>query len=587
MVAMAEPWRHPETGTYYLRRQIPKPLREEFGGRQLWKRSLDTKDAAEARRVFAALNAELERRFEAARVAIEERAAGTKLTLPQAQAALARASALHRGSRFDRLPVLSNVFWAEEAGAARMGGARISILPDPTPANLATMDPNHLPGDVWLRIVRTRTRKDILFMAEHMVLWIHGDLRGEGGFGDLHRSEDNDWLLTEVVTSAIESEQADLRLLISSPHRPTGTRLRPRMTLGELVDEWKNKTPAPGSQGAHETSTTVADFIDYVGDLPVSQINGDHLYNFRDAVASLPNAMPHALRALTFNARLKACRDLEGPRVAPASVKRRIGHLQALITHAFNQRWIEANTGSGIRIEGYSKNTKNRRPFLDDELARLFSCDLFLKPTGWLETRNTVGDMTLAWMFLLGLTNGARIEEIGQTELANVKRDGGVLYLDLGADAVVKNENSRRMIPLHDVIIELGFETYVDALRSAGETRLFPDLKPNMFDKLCKEASRVANRLIDKVVSDDPRLAFHSLRHNFKDFARDATIEKYILDQIMGHAGVTTGDKYGVGARLKTLKRELDRISFDMLEGSGIKAAFVALDWTKALERRR
>ena len=55
MVAMAEPWRHPETGMYYLRRQIPKPLRDEFGGGQLWKRSLQTKDPVEARRTFTRL----------------------------------------------------------------------------------------------------------------------------------------------------------------------------------------------------------------------------------------------------------------------------------------------------------------------------------------------------------------------------------------------------------------------------------------------------------------------------------------------------------------------------------------------------
>ena len=105
MVAMAEPWRHPDTGTYYLRRQIPKPLREESGGRQLWKRSLETKDAGVARRAFAAANAELEARFEAARAAIEERVLGTRLTAAQADAAVARASALHRGSRLDRFPL--------------------------------------------------------------------------------------------------------------------------------------------------------------------------------------------------------------------------------------------------------------------------------------------------------------------------------------------------------------------------------------------------------------------------------------------------------------------------------------------------
>jgi hypothetical protein len=473
MVAMAEPWRHPETGTYYLRRQIPKALRAEFGGRQLWKRSLDTKDPGEARRNFTALNAELEVLFATARTAIAERAAGSRLTAAQADAAVARASSLHRGSRLDRFPVLSNIFWSEEAAVALVGG-RVVVFQDSSSAGFAAMDPALLPGDVWMRVVRTRPRKDVLFMAEHMLLWIHGTFRSEGGFGDLVRNEANDWTLVEAITAAVEREQADLRFLIASPLRPAGTRLRPDMTLGELLAEWRTKTPAPGAQGAHETGTTVVDFIDFAGDLPVSRIEGDHIYNFRDAVASLPKAMPHAVRALSFTSRLAACRTIEDPRVAPASVKRRVGHLQALLTHAHKQRWIATNTGSAIPIEGYSKDAGGRRPFLDDELTRLFASDLFLRPATWSDRRGSVGDQTLAWLFLVGLTNGARIEEIGQTELANVKRDSGVLYLDLGVDAVVKNETSRRMIPLHEHVIGLGFEEYVAALTKAGETRLFP-----------------------------------------------------------------------------------------------------------------
>lgn len=273
--------------------------------------------------------------------------------------------------------------------------------------------------------------------------------------------------------------------------------------------------------------------------------------------------------------------DGNGQKVAPASVKRRVGQLQALLTHAFSQRWIEANTGAGIRIEGYFKNTGTKRPFLDDELGRLFASDLFVKPERWSSSRETVSDRTLAWLFLLGLTNGARIEEIGQTELANVKTDGGVRYLDLGADARVKNETSRRMIPLHGQVLQFGFDDYVAALHEAGETRLFPELKPNKFDKLCQAASRVANRVVDRIVGDDPRVSFHNLRHNFKDLARDATIEKYILNQVMGHAGFTAGDRYGIGARLKTLSGELDRVTFDMIEWEPIIRAFGGVDWAK------
>lgn len=106
----------------------------------------------------------------------------------------------------------------------------------------------------------------------------------------------------DAITDAVEREQAELRKLLRSPLRHAATRLRPDMRLGGLFEAWKTKTPAPGAQGAHEASTTVADFIDYAGDIPVSRITGDHLYNFRDAVASLPKAMPRADRDLSLPA---------------------------------------------------------------------------------------------------------------------------------------------------------------------------------------------------------------------------------------------------------------------------------------------
>lgn len=469
-----------------------------------------------------------------------------------------------------------------------LGGVQIAMVMtfiDREPTE--DIDITVLPGDVWLRLVRTRSRDDALRMAEHMIHWVHGGFRKEGPYGDIRRSPENDWHVMNAVTDAVAREQAALRLLFGNPVRSVPTRLRPDMKLGELLDTWKTKTPAPGAQGAHETATTVADFIDYFGNLSVSRITGDHLYNFRDAVAGLPKAMPRLDRGLSFNARLAKYQGHDAIKVAPASIKRRVGHIQALLTYAFSKRWIEHNTGSGIPIEGYAKNMGGRRPFLDDELALLFASPLFLKPDTWSFARDTVSDKTLAWLFLLGLTNGARIEEIGQTELVNVKTDGCVRYLDLGSDAKVKNEGSRRMIPLHRAIIDLGFDDYVAALRKAGHTRLFPELRANKFEKLCQAASQVANRVIDRTVSDDPRLAFHSLRHNFKDLARDVPIEKYIMDQIMGHAGVTTGDGYGIGARLKTLSRELNRITFDMIDWTAIRAAFGLIDWDDVVGKTR
>lgn len=52
MVHMATPWKHPRTGAYYLRRQIPEDIRPFFGGSREFKRSLKTKAAIGGGRTF-------------------------------------------------------------------------------------------------------------------------------------------------------------------------------------------------------------------------------------------------------------------------------------------------------------------------------------------------------------------------------------------------------------------------------------------------------------------------------------------------------------------------------------------------------
>ena len=178
----------------------------------------------------------------------------------------------------------------------------------------------------------------------------------------------------------------------------------------------------------------------------------DGSYDFRDAVASLPRAMSKGDRASAIAARLAQHHDHDTAKVSPASVKKRIGFLQAMIGMAAKQRWIDINPATGVEIENYSKTVRNRRPFRDDELRFLFAAPLFTDPTTWDFSRSTVSDATLVWAFLLGLTSGARLEEIGQTLLVNIKTDGAVCYLDLGVDAQVETETSSRTLPIHRLV---------------------------------------------------------------------------------------------------------------------------------------
>lgn len=71
MALMATSWKHPSTGVYYLRRQIPEKLRPAFDGKALWKVSLGTKNGSDATVLLLQANAALEQRFEQARTRLK------------------------------------------------------------------------------------------------------------------------------------------------------------------------------------------------------------------------------------------------------------------------------------------------------------------------------------------------------------------------------------------------------------------------------------------------------------------------------------------------------------------------------------
>jgi hypothetical protein len=89
----------------------------------------------------------------------------------------------------------------------------------------------------------------------------------------------------------------------------------------------------------------------------------------------------------------------------------------------------------------------------------------------------------------------------------------------------------------------------------------------------------MANRLIDKTVSRDRRLVFHSARHGFKDLATEARIRTRTVDQLCGHVPTSVGGNYGSGVRLRVLHEELHRIDWSFVDWASLAAVVASWDW--------
>lgn len=260
--------------------------------------------------------------------------------------------------------------------------------------------------------------------------------------------------LADALCSAQVREQ--VAVLPSARRRENSSRLQPDMKLDALKTIWiAARDPTLKAQAA--TNTAVRYFKSYIGDVGIGEITPNDLFEFRDAVAVLPKSTLRVRRMMEFVDIHALYADRSGvDRISPQSIKKYLGVVQALLGFAFQERFIAANTGAGIKVEGYTKKSKRLHLPRTNSLSCLRpSCSPLRGPI-WL-SKSKVSDPTLRWLFLLGLCTGARIEELGQILLADIKSELGVPYIDV-TDYVmdeieerkrVKTDGSIRVIPLH------------------------------------------------------------------------------------------------------------------------------------------
>jgi integrase len=122
------------------------------------------------------------------------------------------------------------------------------------------------------------------------------------------------------------------------------------------------------------------------------------------------------------------------------------------------------------------------------------------------------------WGALIGLYTGARVSEVGQLALddfAEVDEVPCLTITDDGEGQSIKNEASRRTIPIHSDLLKLGLMERVEKLRKAGEKRLFPKVKVGAVNGAGNWLSKAFTRHIEAVGIEQPakgKYGFHSLR---------------------------------------------------------------------------
>jgi integrase len=281
-----------------------------------------------------------------------------------------------------------------------------------------------------------------------------------------------------------------------------------------------------------------------LADPPIAALDHERMRRCKDRLSRLPANMNKlaACRGRTIDEILALGLAPQSPR----NVVKKWGRFQAFLGWAVAQGYLATNVAQGKkprlarshRGAGYDK-------FTDADLAALFETD-FYRQARYREPFQY-------WLPVLGLYTGARLEELAQLHLADIRQDAAseAWYLDITEESSasatpgspakrLKTVSSMRACPLHRAVLEAGFLEFVAALRARGESRLFPELP---LDATGRHSPRASEWFTDYrracgvgAAAGRSRKVFHSFRHTMNATLQREGVAQELREALTGHA---------------------------------------------------
>lgn len=330
-------------------------------------------------------------------------------------------------------------------------------------------------------------------------------------------------------------------------------------TLSDLLPLFHSERKSrPATQ--KEQDVAVRMFEEFLGRAkPINAITDHDVVTYKFALAETPSNYTKRFPGMTIRQAIDAnkARKAPFPLLASKTINEKwLAHLRALFGWAVANRIIKENPVAGIRVNEIARDDVARRPFSADDLRRIFA---------FLETGTPAVSTSEKWAMLIALHTGCRAAEIAQIRLDRIVEDRGVLVFDM-TEVEAKNRQSRRLVPVHQRLLDQGLKAYAEGLKKRGEKRLLPEWMPAKSGKYADTLPRWFNRtFLPSVGLTSERQSFHSFRHTLKTELARIGVPRDLSDAITGHGedrSRNSGSVYIHDAPLEAMRDALNRVRF-------------------------
>lgn len=344
----------------------------------------------------------------------------------------------------------------------------------------------------------------------------------------------------------------------------------------------------------HDNKLALRLFVELIGDLPLSEItreraklfarllrqipknNGKGIYTVPD-VSFTSNGKPHhATKSMPIRQAIELAdtikkalddkrdayqlgkkvlskKDMERltKRLSPKTINKHLSFFTTLYRWDGTPESIQAvNSFRGLLIRKSEQkrakaNNPKRRGFDDDELSNLFSSPVWTGAVS-IEPRWKKGEPTaerplmlfwdaMFWVPLIGLYMGMRREEICCMRASDIATIQNVKVIRVRGDGdkSAKTFDSIRDVPIHDVLLRIGLEKFIEAM--SDKERLFPELSPDGYGGFGDSFYGSFKPYMDRFIQPKGEVVIHSFRHTFITLLSHTGVSLADIRQIVGH----------------------------------------------------
>ncbi|HHB1544727.1 TPA: tyrosine-type recombinase/integrase [Vibrio parahaemolyticus] len=244
----------------------------------------------------------------------------------------------------------------------------------------------------------------------------------------------------------------------------------------------------------------------------------------------------HQFNGLSGTQAIKLNKELGLPTLSEESVKDYSQKMSGFFEWCVLNELTDINPFKAIRFKKQRKDSAAKSAYSTADLHKLFSTPVHCEK----DFRHPY----YYWLPLLGYFTGARLNELCQLYKADIYKMEGVWVLQIDdrfEGQKLKNLTSRRIVPIHQRLIDIGF---IDFVTSVQHDRLFPELKDSR-DGFGSAASKWFGRFKTRLGFEKGQ-DFHSFRHTVATQLKQKQVSHIAAGAILGHAqNNITYDRYG------------------------------------------